>query len=215
MDQYRVARLLVALDEIDFEAEGIVAASSLNGPKFSFSTLRNAMEWHKVRNAHRSALREFLLYEQFDLGNSQEAILRSVNWSGKHDHAWLGTLYSAHDPLSEKVRTTCRKSIVDAIKNGCRILSSVRRTSPTAFELCRLFDACWLNSTIPPTRYEGLSFAVRRTRCRRMLTIAIEAGITGRRNMPKRAKRWCLANDREWLEQAVPCNPNGRHPKKH
>lgn len=215
VDQYRGARLLAALEEIDFKAEGIVTASNLAGSELNFSSLRSAMNWHRVRNAHRKYLREFLLNEQFSLGRRQEALLRSVMWSGKNDHAWLGALYRAGDALSEKIRTMSRESIVDAIKNGCRIPSKVRRSTPIAFELCRLFDGCWLNSTIPPTKYEGLSFEERRARCRRMITIALEAGITHRVNMPKRAKRWCLENDREWLEQTVPCQwSNGRPRKK-
>ena len=214
IDQYRGARLLVALDGIDFKAEGIVFSSNLNESEFNFSTLRSAMKWHKVRNAHRASIQDLLLQGQLQLGDSREAILRSVIWSGKNDPVWLGKLFSADDPFSEKARTMCRKSIIDAIRNGCRIPSSVRRSAPIAFELCRLFDACWLNSTIPPTKYEGLSFADRRTRCRRMITIALEAGITDRANMPKRAKRWCLENDREWLEQTVPCKSTGRPLRK-
>jgi hypothetical protein len=215
VDQYRGARLLVALDEIDFKAEGIVSASNPKGSEFSFSFLRNAMKWHKVRNAHRASLREFLLNEHLSLDTPQETIVRSVIWSGKHDHSWLGALYNADDPLSKKVRIACRKSIVHAIKNGGRIPSAVRRSAPTAFVLCRLFDAYWLNSTIPPTKYAGLSFEDKRARCRRMITIAIEAGITHRTNMPKLAKRWCLEYDREWLERTVPCQWfNGKPSKK-
>ncbi len=215
VDQYRGARLLVALDEIDFKAEGIVSPSNREGSEFNFSFLRSAMNWHKVRNSHRASIRDVLLQERFRIDESQEAVLRSVIWSGKNDNAWLDKLYHSDDPFSDKVRKMSRKSIIDAIKNGCRIPSSVRRSAPIAFELCRLFDACWLNSTMPPTRYKDLSFADRRARCRRMIIIAIEAGIKNRVNMPKRAKRWCLENDREWLDQTIPCKwSNGRPLKK-
>lgn len=173
------------------------------------------MNWHKVRNSHRASIRDVLLQERFRIDESQEAVLRSVIWSGKNDNAWLDKLYHSDDPYSDKVRKMSRKSIIDAIKNGCRIPSSVRRSAPIAFELCRLFDACWLNSTMPPTKYKDLSFADRRARCRRMIIIAIEAGIKNRVNMPKRAKRWCLENDREWLDQTIPCKwSNGRPLKK-
>lgn len=215
VDQVRGARLLIALDEIDFIADGIVSSSTPKGSQFNFAFVRNAMWWHKVRNGHRGSVRDFLLRNQFKLSGSHTTILKSIIWLGKNDNAWLRKLYSADGPFSEKIKTMCRKSIVDAIKDGCRIPSAVRRTAPTAFELCRVVDFCWLNSTIPPTKYEGLSFTDRRARCRRMIIVAIEAGINVRSHMPKRAKRWCLANDREWLEQTVPGRlSNGKVPRK-
>ena len=214
VDQYRGARLLVALDEIDFNAEGIVAPSNPKSLEFSFSFLRNAMNWHRVRNDHRASLRTLLLHKQDDLDSSQEAVLRSVIWSGKYDHTWLIEIYRGDDPLSEKARTMCRRYIVDAIKQGCRMAFSVRRSIPIAFELCRLCDAEWLNSTIPPRTYKGLSFADKRARCRRKIMVAIEAGITHRANLPKRVKRWCFENDREWLERTVLTRAAGRLPKK-
>ena len=213
IDQYRGARLLVALDEIDFKAECIVSPLNRKGSEFNFTFLRKTMNWHKLRNAHRAAIQDLILREQYRLDNEQEDTLRSAIWIGKNDKTWLDALYHANNPISEKFRMKSRKSIIDAIKNGCRIPFSVRHSAPIAFELCRLFDASWLDSTMPPTKYKGLSFEDKQVRCRRIIIIAIEAGITNRANMPKRAKRWCLENDREWLEQTLPCKPAGRLPK--
>lgn len=214
VDQYRGAKLLVALDEIDFNVEGITASSEPKGSEFSFSSLRIAMKWHRVRNGHRASIQALLLHKQDDLASPQEALLRSVIWSGKYDHAWLKEIYALDEPVSGKARTTSRNKIVDAIKNGHRIAFSVRRTAPIAFELCRLCDAEWLNSMIPPTKYTGLSFTDKRDRCRRKIMIAIEAGITKRVNMPKRVIRWCSEHDREWLKRTVPRQSTGGSPNK-
>lgn len=214
IDQYRGARLLVALDEIDFKAECIVSPFNLKGPEFNFTFLRKAMNWHKLRNAHRAAIQDLFVREQYRLDDAKEDTLRSAIWIGKNDNAWLDALYHAADPVSEKVRMMSRRSIVDAIKKGCRIPFSVRQSAPISFELCRLFDASWLDSTMPPTKYKGLSFEDKQVRCRRIVVIAIEAGITDRANMPKRAKRWCLENDREWLDQTVPCKWSNGRPRK-
>jgi DNA-directed RNA polymerase subunit RPC12/RpoP len=215
IDQYRGAKLLVALDEIDFKSECIVSPSNLKGPEFNFTFLRKAMNWHKLRNSHRAAIRDLFMREQYRLDDARDDTLRSAIWIGKNDNAWLDALYHADDPVGEKVRMRSRESIINAIKNGCRIPFSVRHSVPIAFELCRLFDASWLDSTMPPTKYKGLSFEDKQVRCRRIIVIAIEAGITNRANMPKRAKRWCLENDREWLDRILPCKwPNGRPLKK-
>lgn len=203
VDQMRVARLGMALNAIDFCAEGIADVSNPNLKWLNVSSITKLIKKYRTREQHRKLVLDALSLKEFDLHSPQDGCFRSMNWCKTHDQEWIDGLLEVH-PSVARITAGCRAAVTMAIKNGCRIPSSVRRNTPTAFEWCRLADTNWLNVTMPPTKYEALSFEDRKERCRRVILIAIEAGITARSHMPKRAKRWCLHNDREWLDSNVP-----------
>ena len=203
VDQNRVARLRTALNKIDFCAEEIVDISNPNLAWLDISSITKFIRKCRAREQNRKSILDFLSLEKFDPHSPQRIFFRHMNWCNKYDRQWLDRLQEVH-PSVGRITADCRSALTMAIKNGCRILSAVHRNAPAAVEWCRLIDAPWMNVTLPPTRYEELSFKKKKERCRRMILLAIEAGITNRSDMPKRAKRWCLHNDREWLDKTVP-----------